>query len=397
MLNGRRSLWLFPVLVLLLLTTAGCWDRKEIENRGYVLGVAIDHAPAPGPKGRHDLLYAPQAAGQRKYRVTFEVPKFRKAAESKEVSSAQSHLIWAGEGESVLAITRAVNTKTYFGMFFEDIQSIVVSEAVAREGIADVLDFFQRDAEMRRRVKLFVAPGRAEDILTAKLQVEEVNSMFIAKLVRNVDRSPYFPSKVELGNIAKALRGKRSFALPMIAVENQEVKIAKAAVFNREAKMVGELSELEAIGGKVLRDNLREGVLVVANPVDPAKVVAFELYAPNIKVNTVLADGRLRIVVKAVLFGTLGENMAPWQDAYDLEFKSAVERAVADEYSRLTRAAYVRQQELRAEVCELGSRVHRQHPQYWREIKDRWDDEVFPSVPLDVSIRVIIWRPVLMR
>lgn len=397
MLSGGRSLWLLPLLAFLLLLTAGCWDRKEIENRGYVLGVAIDHAAAFGPKGQHDLLYTPQAAGQRKYRVTFELPKFRKAAETKEISSGQSHLLWAGEGESVFAIARAVNTKTYFGMFFEDVQSIVISEAVAREGVADVLDLFQRDAEMRWRVKLFVAPGRAEDILTAKLQVEEVNSMFIAKLVRSVDKSPYFPSKVELGNIVKALRGKRSFALPMVAVEKQEVKIAKAALFNREARMVGELSELEVIGGKILRDNLREGVLVVPNPADPTKVVAFELYEPNIKVNTILTDGRLRIVVEAMLFGTLGENTAPWQDAYDPAFKAAAEQAVAAEYTRLVRAAYARQQALRAEVCELGSRVRRQHPQYWREIKGRWDEEVFPSVPLDVSIKVIIRRPVAMR
>ncbi len=395
MLTGRRRHWLLAILVVLLFSLTGCWDRIEIENRGYVLGVAIDHAA--GPKGQYDLLYSPQAAGQRKYRVTFELPKFRKATESKEISSGQSHLIWAGEGESVLAITRAVNTKTYFGMFFEDMQIIVISEAVAREGIADVLDLFQRDAETRRKVKIFVAPGRAEDILTAKLQVEEVNSLFIGKLVRNVDKSPYFASKVEMGYISKAIRGKRSFVLPMVFVEGKEVKLAKAAVFNKDAKMVGVLDELEDIGGKIIRKNLRQGVMVVPNPADPNKVAVFELYEPDIKVNTVLVGDKLRVVVEAMFYGTLGENMEVRQDAYDRKFKEAVERAVEEEYTRLASGTYARLQQLGADVCELGDCVHRQHPQYWKKVKDRWDEEVFPSVPLDVKINVVIRRPVIMR
>ncbi|NLY43938.1 MAG: hypothetical protein GX066_08225 [Clostridiaceae bacterium] len=40
-----------PILVLLLFFTmllTGCWDRKDIESRGYVIGVAIDKYP-PNP------------------------------------------------------------------------------------------------------------------------------------------------------------------------------------------------------------------------------------------------------------------------------------------------------------------------------------------------------------
>lgn len=175
-----------------------------------LFGVAIDHAIPTAPKGNSDLMYAPQA-GSRKYRVSYELPKFRKE-ESGEQSKAADHFVWAAEGESMFAIARSVNTKTYFGMFFEDIQTIIFSESIAREGIKDLLDFWQRDAEMRRRVNLFVTPGRAEEILKAESVVKEVNSVFIAKITRNVDRSPYFASKTELGQVSKALRLKRSFS-----------------------------------------------------------------------------------------------------------------------------------------------------------------------------------------
>ncbi|XEQ93872.1 Spore germination protein A3 [Sporomusa carbonis] len=393
----RRRLPLIILLIFITLPVSGCWDRKEIENRGYVLGIAIDHAMTGNDKGENDFMYAPQGAGQRKYRVTVELPKFRKKEGSKEISSAEQHLIWAAEGESMFAIIRAINTKVYFGMFFEDIQILIFSEAVAREGIGDIIDFFLRDAEVRRRVKLFVTPDRAEDILKTKLQVEEVNSMFIAKLTQNVNKSPYFAGKAVIGEISKAIRNKRSFVMPLVMVEDKEVKITRAAVFDRRQKMVGELDEFEVNGAKLLKRELKQGVIVVPHPADAEKIATFELYEADIKVKPHLEGGKLRFSLDAKFVGTLGENQNAGQDALDPAFTKAVEQAVAAEYARLVDKSYNKQQALRVEVCGLGKLVYNQYPDYWKIIKERWEEEIFPQTPLDTNITVNIRRPVLKR
>lgn len=397
MLRTCRRLLMITVLVIVTALISGCWDRKEIENRGYVLGVAIDRAMVESGKRKNELNYAPQAAGQRKYRVTVELPKFRKSEGSKEISSAQQHLIWSGEGESMLAITRAINTKTYFGMFFEDIQSMVISEDVAREGIGDIIDFFLRDAEVRRKVKLFVTPGRAEDILKAKLQVEEANSTFIAKLTRNVDRSPYFAGQAELGKIVEDIKGKRSFVMPIVMVEEKEVKLARAAVFDKRQRMVGELDEFEVIGSKMLRKTLKQGVVTVPNPADPQKIATFELYETDVKVTPHLEGDNLRFTLDAKFIGTLGENEEIKQDALDPLFISALEQAISDEYTSLVTKSYKKQQQLKAEVCGLGKLVYNKYPQYWKANKDRWEEEIFPETPIDIKISVTVRRPVLRR
>lgn len=396
MFNIKSRIILMALLIGISFITAGCWDRKEIENRGYVLGVAVDHT-SPTPKGQYDPNYTPQNVGERKYLVTVEMPKFRKSETSKEVSAGQSHLIWTGEGESMFTIMRMISAKTYFSPFFEDIQIIVFSESVAKEGIGDILDFFMRDAEMRRRMKVLVTPGRAEDILKAKLQVEEVNSLFISKLSRNDAKAPFFAGKPDLGEATMAIRANQSFIVPMVIVEDKNVRLMKGAVFNKETKMVGELTELEIIGEKILRKTLKEGVTVVANPANPQKVATFELYDRDIQVNSYLQDNQVNFSVEAKFIGTLGENMEHTQDALDPEFKSAVEQAVAKELSHQVMAAFTKQQQLKAEVSELGNLVHRQHPQYWKTVKDHWDDEVFPMATLNVNIKVIIRRPVITR
>ncbi len=391
-----RRLLLVVALIAITLPLGGCWDRKEIENRGYVLGVAVDHATAGEGSGKKEFLAAPQGTGQRKYLLTMELPKFRKEA-GKEISSPQKHLIWAAEGESMLAIVRAINTKVYFGMFFEDIQIMIVSEAVAREGIGGILDFWLRDAEIRRKVKLFVAPGRAEDVLKASLQVDEMNSIFIAKMPNNAARSPYYPGKATVGEISEAIRGKRSFVLPFVLVEGKEVKLAKAAVFDRRQRMIGELDEFEVYGGKLIRRELKQGVVVVANPAAPGKIAVFELYEADIEVTPHLEGGNLRFSLEAKFVGTLGENQYPQQDALDPGFTKAMEQAVAAEYTRMARKAYVRQQALRVEIFGLGKLVYNRYPQYWKSIKDRWEEEIFPGVPIDINITISIRRPVLSR
>jgi len=386
---------LIVILFILTLLVAGCWDRKEIENRGYVLGVSIDHVVSPEPKGLHDLDETPQAAGQRKYKLTFEMPKFNKSETSKEVSKGQNHLLWSGEGESMFAITRMVSTKTYFSPFFEDLQVLIFSESVAREGVGDILDFFLRDAEMRRRTKVFVTPGRAEDILKAKLQVEEVNSTFIGKLAANTAKAPYFAAKEELGQIAQALRANHSFIVPIIVVEDQEVRLLKGAIFNKDHKMVGEMSELEILGGKILRKTLKQGIVVVPNPADPQHIATFEIYEKKIKVDSHVENNQILFTVQAILIGTLGENMIHEQDAVDPIFTKAVEKEIATEVTRSIRAAFSKQQQLKADVTELGNLVHRQHPDYWKNVQERWDEEVFPMAQLDVSVKIQIRRPVI--
>jgi hypothetical protein len=151
------------------LLLSGCWDRKEIETRGYVLGITIDMAKSE-PESKIDLLKAAQATGTNKYKVNFEMRKFNtKSGGNKPGTGEQESLVYAAEGESLFAIVRSVNAQYPAGLFFEDNQMLVFSESVAQDGIQDITDFIDRDPEFRRRAKVFVASGRAEDYLRVKL------------------------------------------------------------------------------------------------------------------------------------------------------------------------------------------------------------------------------------
>ncbi|HWQ61164.1 MAG TPA: hypothetical protein VN521_02575, partial [Negativicutes bacterium] len=48
--NGGRKVLAAVVLFAGCLLTAGCWDRVEIQERGFVLAVAVDVAEAGADK-----------------------------------------------------------------------------------------------------------------------------------------------------------------------------------------------------------------------------------------------------------------------------------------------------------------------------------------------------------
>ena len=388
----RFLLWPFILLVLSLFI-AGCWDRKEIENRGFVLGIAIDHVETPDPKGQYDLTHVTQESGQRKYKVTFELPKFKQQEGEKSASGMGPHYLFTSEGESLAAIVKAIQAKTYFNLFFEDTQVIVFSQSVAQEGVGELLDFFSRNPGMRRRVKMFVTPGRAEDILSSKLQVEEVNSLYISKITKNSNSIPRFATMIDLGDISQAIQAKRSFAMSGIVVENGEVKLTKGEIFNTEKKLVGEVNEWETVGAKIIRQVLKGGVFSIPNPANPDKLAVFELFEPKIKLHSHVQNNYLWFTLEAHFIGNLAENTVPDQKATDPAFNKAMEEAFAAEFISQVQAAYHKHQELKADAIGLGSLVHDQHPDYWKKVKNHWDDEIFPTIALDVNIKVIIRRP----
>lgn len=388
----RTSILTF-ILITSTIFVSGCWDRKEIDNRGFVLGVAIDHATSPEPKGQYDLPHVTEEADGRKYRVTFQFPRFAKGEGEEKGSGTETHLVLTGEGESMAAISSAMGARVPYDIFFEDIQLLVFSESVAREGISDLLDFFIRNPSMRRRVKLLVTPGQAEDILKNKMQAKEISSTFIAKVTRNVKTVPRFASKTDLGDISEAIHNNYSFFMPMIIMEKGDVKLTKAALFNKEAKLVGELNEYEIVGAKILRLALKDGFFSLSNPAKPEKLVVFELLEPTAEINSYVEGDKLWFTLDATYVGNLAENTETKQDALNPVFLKAVEKGFADQFTRQVEAAYYKQQKVKADISDLGWLVYRQHPQYWKKIKDRWDDEVFPTVPLEVNIKVIVRRP----
>jgi hypothetical protein len=129
----RLILLLLPVMLLL----SGCWDQRDIETRGYVLGVAIDlYPPMPkegekaasekaSPKEEEKMEKMELHTGQSIYAMTLQLPFVGKAkaigAESGGGGTDEGSRTWeiTQIGNSFMSISREIHSRTSFFLNFE--------------------------------------------------------------------------------------------------------------------------------------------------------------------------------------------------------------------------------------------------------------------------------------
>lgn len=391
----------FIMIGMVFLT--GCWDYKEIQDRGYVLGIAIDKVP-PLPKGfepeseylsERELEKMPLQQEKPTYAYTIQIPI---------VAHAKNQPVGAGgggsdkegswdltiEGYSAMEANRQFSTRINYPPFYEHMQVIVISEIVAKEGVGKVLDFFLRDHEMRRRTRVFVTPGSAKKILDVEPRIDDYPAIYLAQLPLNADKTSRILHKTDLGEMSQSIHGGVDFALPRIIATKDEIKNAGCAVFKGD-KMVGWLGELDTVYTKWIRDGVLGGVIVVPMPGKEKGVATLEIFKAKTKTRPKVEGGQIKmdIQVKATFSfaeetGTLGENIL------DENLIEALEKE-AEKYLKENMEDTIRyvQKEFGADIFHFRLVLEQYDPKTWEEIKDQWED-IFPQIEPVITVEAKI-------
>ena len=138
-----RKIWLISLIICFLFFSSGCWDKKEIEEQAFVIGLALDK----GNKQDNNII------------VTFQI-----ALPQAFVAEAQSdEPFWnismeaANITEAEYQLAKEMNQIPNL----EHCQVILIGEELAREGLNEYLDFLIRTHEVRRMINIGIVQGNA--------------------------------------------------------------------------------------------------------------------------------------------------------------------------------------------------------------------------------------------
>lgn len=394
-----------PVSVLftlvLLVLTAGCWDRVEIEERGFVIGVAID-VPKMSQKAEQrktELEKSPR--GKARYAVTYQfvVPgKLQSAGGSKSTASGQAYLNLTSEGDALFDIDKQLAGRASRYPYYEHLKVIAISDQVAGNDheFARVLDFFLREPEMRRSAKVFVTAGEARNILNVEPSNEKLPVMYINSVSENSVRNASILPETKLGDIHEHLLGERSFVVQRMtsAEDRHEVKLEGAAVIRGEnSQMAGALGPEETEGLNLLTGKFRAGNVKaeVKN-----KLVVCDL---TMKKRTITADvsdpQHIRFRIRIEAEGAIGESYAQSLDLLKRKSVDRVEQAAEREIVRMTKLAIRKlQRDFQTDAMGLGANLQQNHYKIWKQIGDNWEKgrRYFTQCEIQVEPRVLIRR-----
>lgn len=368
---------LAALLIVGLVLTAGCWSRRELNQLGIVLGTGFDLSEK----------------GQVEVTAQIVKPDAMKAGGGKDGGGGgQSSpvLILSSQGKSTFDAVRNFISVSSKRLFWSHNEIYIFGESLAIRGVGPVLDFLERNPELRREAALLVAKGKAKDILTVpggleKVSAIEINhALFAANFLSKA-------SKVDMHSFLLAYGSKAtSPTLPAIELVTEfgkpKFRITGMAVFKQD-KLAGWLDETETRGLLWVIDKVKGGIIVVPSPGKAGKL-SLEIKQAKVKTAAKLQGGKPEITVEIEEVANLDEETTA-VDITKPEIMSKINQAQQQAISQEVQTAVNKAQKLKADIFGFGEELHRANPQQWTKLKPSWD-EIFPKLKIKVQVKTKI-------
>jgi spore germination protein len=371
---------------------SGCWDNVEIEDRGFIIGVAIDLAK------KMDEYQDNREKGYR-YKGTYQfvVPSgLSQGNTGQGGGSLKPYKNVVVEGNTILEQSNLLDEETSRTPFTEHLKTIIISENVAKipEAFSNILDFFIRDSMTRRGMKVLISEGEAGPILNVIPTPESFPALYVESIAKNAFKDAKILPEKRIGSIHERLIDKTSFVVPRIKREGQKIILAGAAVFRGyNNQMVGFINGNITEGLNLITGDYKEGILKtrINN-----KLVVFKITKVKrsvfVKSNN---KGNIQFNIKIEAEGQIGESFGSF-NYVDPKILSKVKTAIEREIERkVSKTIKTFQKDLKVDALELGGYLQRKDYDTWKQIQQDWDNGMnyFSKSTIKIQSNIVIKTP----
>lgn len=381
----KKRIGIFACCVMSLLL-AGCWDEMDIEERGFVIGAAVDLTEEQ-PTDHYSLNLTNQFVNLRSFASTG-------GSSSGGGSSQKPYANMTATGESILEITREMAALAGRAPYHEHLMILVVAEEVAREPglFASIMDLYVRDQEMRREIRVLISEGEAKKIMEIKPSGATLPARYINSLLENNNKTIRLLEPVRMGDIHEYLLDRTSYVIPHVQADGNILNSKGAAVIQGNSnKMVGSLTATETKGLNLITGKNSGGTIKFE--ID-GELMIYELENTNSQVKIDPSDREnIKITVDIETEGRISEMFGS-RSMMDESYLREIEQQIDKSLEHLAKQALIKgQEELQVDFFRFGDRIKQKHYGIWKEIKDNWDygTNIFSNnVTVDISANSIV-------
>lgn len=386
------------VFTAALTMVAGCWDQVQIEERGFVVGIAIDAPRTKETESRANKEAPDKPKSDQRFLVTHQlvIPgglvSGSQGTGGGQNTANEAFLNLVSEGDSLFETSRELAARTSRSPFYQHLKVLIISEEVARSktSFANSLDLLLRDPDSRRSTKVFISKGDAMNVMKVKPKTEKIPALYINAVGENINKNARMLPEALVGDVHQYLLNEFSFALPRIIAEKQEVKVAGAAVFSMQNQMVGFLGEEETEGLNFLTGKINGGLLkAIVN----GNLVMLNIQGAKRKVECDISDPKhMKFTLKLQCEGAIVETYEQ-TDLLKETTMHEMEQALAKEIERLSKDTIRKiHGELKVDTINLGSFLKQHHYPLWKKIKNDWEQgqKLYEKSEIRVEAKVYI-------
>ena len=344
----KKIFLIFITSMLTFLPLTGCWDRKELNEIGIVIAMAIDKEQKSG-----------------KYIITSQVIHPISPID-KQGKSSPTELVTAS-ADSIFEAVRNNAKKFDRQSYFSHVRMIVISDKVAQDGINEVIDFIIRAHQLRNNSWFMVSQNKeAREVLTINCGIEDIQAYHLEGIIKGKKLNTEISSAKVL-DIVKKIQGNginpTTGAFKVIDEKNNPIgygddkkclRLSDTAVFNKD-KLAGYLNNTETRGFNIIMGNTKSTAVRVPSNKNENKYISIDVRKVKSHIKPQVVDGKISFIININVQGNIFEvpdntDVSELEEFYKVnnKFKESIEYDV-------NRAMVKIQKDLKTDILGFGS------------------------------------------
>ncbi|MCL2572554.1 MAG: Ger(x)C family spore germination protein [Defluviitaleaceae bacterium] len=370
-LKGTKTAVLLVLGIISLSTLSGCWDRVEIENRAFVVAIAIDKATDE----------------EARYAVTLSLPAANDSAEDEEDDDPP--YIKKASAKTVTEAIKEINAETDTQLYFGQTKMLVLGNALLEDPdlVNGALDYFNRHHEIDRAMYVLVANGEGADVLAATPPGDKLPGKYVAAIYKDKHKIGGTSFIINLDNLVTQMKYMGTVMVPALNVEDKAISFLGAALINNGAK-AGQLDEEELRGYLWGVDNGGLGAIVTTTAL--GSPIPFKVEKHTANVRFVEHDNKLQAHMQVEISGSIEEcpdgNDLLNRESYSLHMAQLLEETIKKE---ILHTATKMQDELELDGYHWLEIMRKKQHDLYQRYAPRWR-EVFTGVEVIPDVKVTV-------
>ncbi|MDQ0215818.1 spore germination protein KC [Oikeobacillus pervagus] len=387
----KRKCTMLILLIVILLITTGCWNRRELNELAITMALGID------------------LTKDGKYVVTAQVVNPGEVAgKSSGATGSSPVIIFQETGKTIFEAIRKMTNSSPRSIYPSHLRMLVIGESLAKEGIGKPLDLLSRDWELRSDFFIVVAKGRnAEDILKIPTSLEKIPANKLFDALEVSEKAWAASSGYTLDELIKDMisDGKQPVLTGVRAeLKGDKTSLAKQnvemidphgrlyyqdlAVFDGE-HLIGWLDEKQSRTYNAITNKVKSTVVNVKCPKGGNFV--YQIIKSHAEVKGKIKNGEPKIDIKIRAEGNVGEiecNVELTKSESIAKLEKMIEK---QSDAMFTKAVQQIQENKKVDIFGFGEVLHRADPKAWKTLKNDWDQK-FEDLPVNIKVQAEIKR-----
>lgn len=266
---------------------------------------------------------------------------------------------------------------------YSHVEQILVGEDLARQGLTELLDYLERDVELRLSSRLWLVRGEACAALTKERAEEMVERLSVLEETAGVGANG--PDRTAGDVIAARERSGCTF-LPVLTLTEAGELICDGYGVLKEDRLICWLEGDQAVGVSLLLGAMKDSLVDLT--LEDGRQASVRVGGAECGLRGELEDGTLTSLgVRCKIRASAAQLPREWR--WSAGEREQLERQTARWAEDCIRQSIAMMQSIGADPLELGRRVGQSQPWRWETVLRQWET-AFPHLDIDAKVAAAV-------